>query len=80
MANSLRRRNFRLMLESFEERVNPDNLPNGMPILNSRPAAPAAIFIDFDGDTTTGTSAYDTSGDLTVLCCRRCRRQKNGRG
>ncbi|CAN5256511.1 hypothetical protein BH11PLA2_BH11PLA2_11050 [soil metagenome] len=67
MANSLHRRNFRFVLESFEERINPDNLPNGMPILHSRPAAPVAIFMDFDGETTANVTAYDTGGDATTF-------------
>ena len=35
-------------------------LTNGMPILNSRPAAPTAIFLDFDGDAS-GSNPYVTS-------------------
>jgi len=36
-------------------------LPNGMPILHSRPSAPAAIFVDFDGDGS--TTPYDIDGN-----------------
>jgi fibronectin type 3 domain-containing protein len=39
----------------------------GMPDLNSRPAAPAAIFIDFDGDTYTRTTAYSEDADATTF-------------
>ena len=43
-------------------------LANGMPILNSLPGAPAAIFLDFDGDATyPGTRAYDTDGNFAVF-------------
>lgn len=42
------------------------SLPNGMPVLHSRPGAAAAIFLDFDGDTnpTTGSQVdpYDKDG------------------
>jgi hypothetical protein len=54
-------------MERFEDRITPDALPNGMPILNSLPGAPAAIFIDFDGDTGSGTTAYDRDGDGTTF-------------
>jgi regulation of enolase protein 1 (concanavalin A-like superfamily) len=40
-------------------------LANGMPVLNSLPSAPTAIFLDFDGDTTTGTNSYDVDGNPT---------------
>jgi hypothetical protein len=40
----------RLNVESLEPRLMLyATLPNGMPILNSYPAAPAAVFLDFDG-------------------------------
>ncbi len=40
-------------------------LANGMPVLNSRPAAPVAIFLDFDGD---GSNLpYDTNGNGAVF-------------
>src|SRR5687767_5799401 len=35
----------------------------GMPDLHSRPAAPVAIFMDFDGDAATGTTPYSEDGD-----------------
>jgi regulation of enolase protein 1 (concanavalin A-like superfamily) len=37
-------------------------LANGMPILNSLPGSPTSVFLDFDGDTTTNTDAYDVDG------------------
>jgi regulation of enolase protein 1 (concanavalin A-like superfamily) len=40
---------------------------NGMPILNSLPSSPTSIFLDFDGDTTTGTLAYDEDGNATTF-------------
>ncbi len=42
-------------------------LANGMPILHSLASAPTAIFIDFDGDTTTGTAAYDEDGNPSTF-------------
>jgi regulation of enolase protein 1 (concanavalin A-like superfamily) len=42
-------------------------LANGMPNLNSYPSAPAAIFLDFDGDAATGTEAYDRDGSPTTF-------------
>ncbi|MDZ4848074.1 MAG: zinc-dependent metalloprotease family protein [Pirellulaceae bacterium] len=42
-------------------------LANGMPILNSLIDAPTAIFLDFDGDATTTTQAYDEDGDPTTF-------------
>lgn len=42
-------------------------LANGMPVLNSLSGAPTAIFLDFDGDTTTGTTAYDEDGSSTTF-------------
>ncbi|MBI2825503.1 MAG: hypothetical protein HYX69_12540 [Planctomycetia bacterium] len=42
-------------------------LADGMPILNSLPAAPGDIFLDFDGDATTGTQAYDVDGDPSTF-------------
>lgn len=60
-----------LRLERLDERVNPDGgfstLPNGMPVLNNRSAAPAAIFIDFDGDTASGSTAYSEDADGTTF-------------
>ncbi|MCC7083683.1 MAG: hypothetical protein IT427_01605 [Pirellulales bacterium] len=47
-----------------------DTLANGMPILNSLPSAPAAIFLDFDGGTYHGSEtlgAYDTDGNPAVF-------------
>ncbi|MFO0808246.1 MAG: fibronectin type III domain-containing protein [Gemmataceae bacterium] len=38
---------------------------NGMPQLASRPSAPTAIYLDFDGDGT--NSAYDTNGNTAVF-------------
>jgi regulation of enolase protein 1 (concanavalin A-like superfamily) len=40
-------------------------LANGMPILHSLTGAPTALFLDFDGDTTTGTLAYDEDSNST---------------
>jgi regulation of enolase protein 1 (concanavalin A-like superfamily) len=37
--------------------------PNGLPLMNSLPTAPAAIFLDFDGDTGTSTTAYSEDPD-----------------
>ncbi|WP_428940312.1 Ig-like domain-containing protein [Fontivita pretiosa] len=37
--------------------------PPGLPQLNSRPGAPTAIYLDFDGDSSTGTQPYDEDGD-----------------
>jgi hypothetical protein len=45
-------------------------LANGMPILNSFPTAPAAVFIDFDGDTDGSFAVvqpYDTDGNPAVF-------------
>jgi hypothetical protein len=46
-------------------------LANGMPILNSHPGSPVAIFLDFNGDPTTAfghpVSAYDEDGDPTTF-------------
>jgi regulation of enolase protein 1 (concanavalin A-like superfamily) len=42
-------------------------LANGMPILNSLLGAPAAIFLDFDGDSTSSTQPYDTDGNASVF-------------
>ncbi|MEA2707533.1 MAG: hypothetical protein QOF78_134 [Phycisphaerales bacterium] len=39
----------------------------GMPDLNSRPAAPAAIYLDFDGDSATSTTAYSDDADATTF-------------
>jgi regulation of enolase protein 1 (concanavalin A-like superfamily) len=38
-------------------------IANGMPILNSLVGSPTSVFLDFDGDTTTNTQAYDVDGD-----------------
>jgi regulation of enolase protein 1 (concanavalin A-like superfamily) len=35
----------------------------GMPNLNSRPGAPTAIFLDFDGDSVSATQPYDDDAD-----------------
>src|SRR5262245_43126778 len=43
------------------------NVAPGMPQLNSRPGAPTAIFLDFDGDTPTAVAAYDEDGDPTTF-------------
>ncbi len=42
-------------------------LANGMPILNSLPGSPTSVFLDFDGDTTTSTSAYDVDSAPTTF-------------
>ena len=42
-------------------------LSNGMPILNSLPGSPTSIFLDFDGDVTTTTAAYDEDGGPTTF-------------
>ena len=39
----------------------------GMPNLHSRPGAPAAIFLDFDGDSATGTDPYSEDADATTF-------------
>jgi len=39
---------------------------NGLPILNSLPGAPTSIYLDFDGDTGSSTSAYSEDADLTT--------------
>lgn len=44
-----------------------DSLTNGMPVLNSLPNAPSAIYLDFDGDTTTNTTAYSEDADGTTF-------------
>ncbi|HBO44272.1 MAG TPA: hypothetical protein DD670_10130, partial [Planctomycetaceae bacterium] len=43
--------------------------PNGLPILHGYLAAPAAIYIDFDGDSTTGTvyAPYDIDGNPSMF-------------
>ncbi len=58
-----------LAFELLEDRVTPANLANGMPILNSFPSAPADIFLDFDGDTSAGTTftPYDRDGNPTTF-------------
>lgn len=45
----------------------PEADPPGLPLLNSRPGAPVAIYMDFDGDTTTGTTAYSEDADGTTF-------------
>lgn len=40
-------------------------LANGMPVLNSFPSAPSAIYLDFDGDSLTDTDPYDRDGNPT---------------
>jgi uncharacterized delta-60 repeat protein len=44
-----------------------ETLSNGMPILHSRSAAAGAIFLDYDGDATSATTAYDADGDPTTF-------------
>ena len=39
---------------------------NGLPILNSLPGAPTAIYLDFDGDTASGSTAYSEDTDATT--------------
>jgi regulation of enolase protein 1 (concanavalin A-like superfamily) len=39
----------------------------GMPALDSRPGAPTAIFLDFDGDTVSSTTAYNDDADATTF-------------
>jgi len=51
----------------FYEYETYETLANGMPILNSRPGAAAAIFIDFDGDASTSTTPYSEDGDSTTF-------------
>ena len=43
--------------------------PNGMPLLNSVPGAPTAVYLDFDGYVTTNqnTLPYDTDGNPAVF-------------
>jgi regulation of enolase protein 1 (concanavalin A-like superfamily) len=45
--------------------VTYSTLSNGMPILNSAPSAPVAIFLDFDGEVVGSTTytPYDVNGD-----------------
>src|SRR5262249_52300552 len=40
---------------------------SGLPQLSSLPGAPTAIFLDFDGDTTTATNAYTEDADPTTF-------------
>ncbi len=42
-------------------------LANGMPILNSLLGSPTSVFLDFDGDTTTSTDAYDVDSAPTTF-------------
>ncbi|MDZ4851709.1 MAG: hypothetical protein SGI77_20670 [Pirellulaceae bacterium] len=42
-------------------------LANGMPILNSLLGSPTSVFLDFDGDTTSNTLAYDVDGNSTTF-------------
>ncbi|MCY2974021.1 MAG: fibronectin type III domain-containing protein [Planctomycetota bacterium] len=42
-------------------------LANGMPILNSLPGSPTSVFLDFDGDATTSTDAYDVDSAPTTF-------------
>ncbi len=61
-----------LRLESLEPRLllSYDTLPNGMPILHSHPLganAPAAIFLDFDGDAGSGLTPYSDDADPTTF-------------
>jgi len=39
----------------------------GMPILNSLPGSPTSVFLDFDGDITTNTQAYDVDSTPTTF-------------
>jgi hypothetical protein len=43
-----------------------DTAANGLPILNSLPGAPTAIYLDFDGDTGSKTNAYSEDTDTTT--------------
>jgi hypothetical protein len=38
-----------------------------MPILNSNPGAPTAIFLDFDGDSTSNSTPYDEDGNSATF-------------
>ncbi len=40
---------------------------DGLPLLNSLPSAPVAIFFDVDGDTTTNVQPYDLDGNPTTF-------------
>jgi hypothetical protein len=40
---------------------------NGLPILNSLPGAPTAVYLDFDGDTGTNTQPYSEDADATTF-------------
>jgi len=48
-------------------RVSFDTLPNGMPILHSRPGAAGAVFLDFDGNTAGPTDPYSEDSDSTTF-------------
>jgi len=68
MPDGLRQGNVVLRVASGEgsgglAELDYSTLPNGLPILHSRPSAPAAIFVDFDGDAGAGVQAYDRDSD-----------------
>jgi regulation of enolase protein 1 (concanavalin A-like superfamily) len=52
---------FSLAVSTFATRAD------GMPILNSLPSAPTAIYLDLDGDSVTSTDPYDEDGDPTTF-------------
>ena len=60
-----RRRPFRPAAEALEARLVLDLA--GLPVLNSFPSAPAAVYLDFNGGTYGGTTylPYDVDGDTT---------------
>ncbi len=60
-ADSDRSSYFSLDVTTFATRAD------GMPILNSLPSAPTAIYLDLDGDTATSTDPYDEDGDPTTF-------------
>ena len=49
------------MISSFS------TLANGIPILHSRPSAPTAIYLDFDGDATASMLPYNEDSDSTTF-------------
>src|SRR5690606_31223649 len=51
------------------EEISYDTLPNGLPILDSFPSAPSAIYLDFTGGNYHGSESvppYDTDGNPAV--------------
>ena len=40
---------------------------DGLPVLNSLPSAPTAVYLDFDGDTSTSTDPYDEDGNPSTF-------------